>query len=179
MEWVLAVLAVLVLTGALTTALAVQLARALRRRARVLADRAGLRARSWGSGAPGELARARRELAESVEGLRRALAVSRETAAPIGDVPALLRRLERAAEVVDGELRVIEALRDPVRIAALLPGPQSRARALAESAERLGRGLVEAGAGAATDVAVLQADCALEAEALREVSRSARSPRPA
>lgn len=187
MEWVLAVLGVLALTGALGVVLVMRVLRALRQRARAVADRAGLRARATlGVGASAELARCRRELAEAVTGLRRALAVAHDHDTPVGDVPALLRRLEAAAEAVDGELRVIEALRDPRRIAAVLPGPRTRAAAIIESADDLARALAEAGAGASADVATLRAECTLEAQALREaghevgeLSRPARSPRPA
>lgn len=187
MEWVLAVLTVLVLTGALGVLLAMRMLRALRRQARAVSDRAGLRARAFlGVGATAEVARCRRELAEAIGGLRRALTAARGTQAPVGDVPGLLRRLELAAGAVDGELRVIEALRDPRRIAVVLPGPRTRAVAITESADDLARALVEAGAGATAEVAALRAECTLEAQALREagrevgeVSRPARSARPA
>jgi hypothetical protein len=176
METLLAVLGVLAFTSCLTLMLAVRAARAVRRRVRVLGERLGMTARAYAGGPSGEVARLRREMDRSVAGARRALGAARAVDAPVGDVPALLARLELAARAVDAELRMLDAHQDHSRVAVQMAGPRSRAQAVTESAMTLVDGLLEAAGHGADDLAVLQAECAIEADALRAARRAASSP---
>jgi hypothetical protein len=72
-----------------------------------------------------------------------------------------------AADTVDGELRLLETLGDPRRVAAALEGPRTRAEALMSAAADLCQGLLHAAGALGVDVAWLQAECGVEAEALR------------
>jgi hypothetical protein len=176
METLLAVLGVLAFTSCVTVMLVVRAARAVRRRMVVVGERVGVTARAYAGGTSGEVARLRREMDRSVAGARRALGAARAVDAPVGDVPALLARLELAARGVDGELRMLDAQRDRVRVAAQISGPRSRALAVIESAATLVDGLLEAAGHRADDLALLQAECAIEADALRAARRAAGSP---
>src|SRR4051794_37678871 len=130
METLLALLAVLAFISCLVVSLAVRAERAVRRRVTAARERWALTARAHVGGPAGEVARLRRELARSLAGARRALAVARAVKAPVGDVPSLLARLELAAEDVDGELRMLEAQPDRARVAGRVEGPRSRALAV-------------------------------------------------
>jgi hypothetical protein len=176
MDTLLAVLAVLAFTSCVTVMLVVRAVQAVRRRARELGERIGVTARAYAGGPAAEVARLRRELDRSVAGARRALHAARAVDAPVGDVPALLVRLELAARAVDGELRMLDGQRDPARVSAQLAGPRSRAQAVIESAAALVDGLLAAAGHSADDLAVLQAECAIEADALRAARRAGRSP---
>lgn len=171
MEVLLAVVATLVFMSCAVVGLALQTGRAVSRRVACVRDRARLAARSYAGGTAGEVARLRRDLERAVTAARKALAVADAIDAPVGDVPSLLARLELAAHGVDGELQLLETQPDPARVAAALDGPRGRASALTEAAGRLVDGLLDAAGSAAVDVALLQAECALEAEALRATRR--------
>lgn len=175
METFLAVLGVLTFTSCLTAMLVVRAVRGVRRRVCALQERVGLTARAYAGGTSGEVARLRRELDRSVAGARRALAAARTVDAPVGDVPSLLARLELAARAVDGELRVLDAQPDRGLVGAQLVGPRSRAVAVIDSAASLVDGLLAATGHHADELAVLQAECAIEAGALRSASRVDRS----
>ncbi|MDF2968639.1 MAG: hypothetical protein K0Q93_2417 [Nocardioidaceae bacterium] len=147
-------------------------ARALSRTIDNARDRALLRARAYGVGPVAEVARLRRELTRSVAGAHRALAAARAVGSPVGDVPALLARLELAAQSVDGELRVLEAHPDRARQAAQLAGPRSRAVVVCTSAARLSDGLLQAAGHDEQELALLQAACAIEADSLRAAANA-------
>jgi hypothetical protein len=136
-------------------------------RAAELRAATALTARTYTFGPSGEVARLRRDLYRSIVSVRRALDVATATRAPVGDVPSLLARLEMAADTVDGELRLLETMRDPRQVSAALAGPRSRAQALMSAAADLSQGLLHAAGGLAVDVSWLQAECGIEAEALR------------
>jgi hypothetical protein len=141
-------------------------------------ERLRLTATTYAGGTNGEIATLRRDVERSVTGARRALRAARAVDAPVGDVPALLARLELAARAVDGELRMLEAQPDRSRVSAGLAGPRSRAHAVVDSAATLVDGLLEAAGYRDEDLAVLQAECAIEADALRAASRRPSSGLP-
>jgi hypothetical protein len=139
--------------------------RAARRKIARLGDRARLTARAHGVGPSAEVARLRREMARSLDGASRALAAARAVQSPVGDVPSLLARLELAARAVDGELRVLEG----ARITAQLAGPRSRAAVITSSTAHLVDGLLQAAGHDAEELSLLEAACAIEADALRSL----------
>ena len=174
MEWLVAALVMMSFAGCATVAVAVRVIRAVRRRALALSARAGLTARACTAGPAGEVARLRRDVHRALSDASRALAVARVTDTPVGDVPSLLTRLEMAGSGIDGELRMLETLRDPARITSAIEGPRSRARAMVAAASDLTTGLLTAAGDGAVDMSLLQAECALEAEALRAARRPSR-----
>jgi hypothetical protein len=177
MELLVAVLATLAFMTCALVGLALHTGRVVSRRVAGVRDRARLAARSYAGGTAGVVARLRRDLERAVTGARKALAVARAIDAPVGDVPSLLARLELGAHGVDGELQLLETQPDPARVAAGLDGPRGRARALTEAAGRLVDGLLDAAGSAAVDVPLLQAECAIESEALRARQPPPHSPR--
>lgn len=153
--------------SAVAVTVALVLLAAVRRRVVTASARARLGAKACVPGPAGEVARLRRDLVRSQEEVRHALAVARRAAAPLGDVTSLLSRLEQAGQAVDGELCLLETVREPRRVAAQLPGPRTRALALIGSAHDLADGLLAAAANVVPDVSMLQVECAIEADALR------------
>jgi len=111
----------------------------------------------------------------AVAGARRALTAATSVGAPTGDARSLLARLELAARSVDGELRVIEAHPDSARAGPAVVGPRERAGLVRTAAAELVDGLVDAAGHDADDLALLHTTCVIEAEALRESGRRARS----
>jgi hypothetical protein len=176
-ELVLAVLAVLALMTCSVIAAAVLALRAARRAVAPAVDRAGVALRARSGGHVGEVARLRRDIDIAVRRGRRSLAVARAVEAPVGDVPALLDRIEAAARDLDAELRAVGSLADPARAAALLAGPRHRTRELVAAADDVAEGIALAAAPGRTDIAELRAACTAEAEALREGAR-VRTGRP-
>ena len=87
----------------------------------------------------------------------------------------MLARLELAARSVDGELRVIEAHPDSARLHQALAGPRERAALVQSAAAALVDGLLAAAGHDGDDLALLHTACVIEAEALRESARGARS----
>jgi hypothetical protein len=87
----------------------------------------------------------------------------------------LLARLVLAARSVDGELRVIEAHPDSARLPPALTGPRERAALVRSAAAALVDGLLAAAGHDADDLALHHTACEIEAEALRESGRGARS----
>lgn len=178
---VAAVLGTLVLLGISTAVAAVllgllltRLARRGRARLGATAERLQLGARAVAVGPRAELARLRLELRSSIESGRRVLAVASAAHWPLGDAPMLLRRLERAAAAVDAELTALGHERDERRLATLLPALRARVTALTTSAGSLRQGLMESSMRLGADeLSALQADCALEARALRARSYAA------
>jgi hypothetical protein len=163
----LAILATLLITWCVVVVALVQLVRAIRRRARAMSERARTSVRACGGAPLAEVARLRQDLRRSTTGVRRALEVARTVGAPVGDVASLLSRLELAAFEVDGELRMLET-QPAHRVAAQLAGPRSRAKVIVDTAGHLADGLLGGASRGATDLSMLQAECAIEARALRE-----------
>ena len=176
MTWPLGLLVLVVALGGLTVMVTVRVSRALRRAARSVAEQTRVTSRAYAPGALGESARLRRELARAQQSVRSSLGAARAAHAPVGDVPALLRRIEAAAARVDAELRMVESVRDPAGRSVALAGPRSRAQALITSADDLAAGLAAASAAGAADLAMLQAECAIEAEVLRSAAGPADGP---
>jgi hypothetical protein len=176
MELLVGVLALLA-SGFLVLAVVVRrTVRAVHRTVGDAGDRARLLARAHGSGPTAEVARLRREMRRALAGADSALDAASAVRAPVGDVPTLLARLHLAAHAVDGELRVLEAQPDLTRLAALLPGPRSRALAVRASAASLVEGLLDAAGHDADDLTLLHAACSVEAEALRAAGRRRADP---
>ncbi len=167
METLLAILVALGLGSCAAVMILRRAAAAANRRWRAVRDRAGLTARSYVGGPGGDVARLRRDMDRALAASRSALATARSVGAPIGDVPLLLGRLDLAARAVDAELRVLESHADRSRVSAALAGPRSRADAVMSSAADLVDGLLHATGYDAQQLAVLQAECAIEADALR------------
>ncbi len=156
MTWPLGFFVLVGVLGGLAVAMTIRVGQVVRDKARVLAP-----------GSLGEVARLRRDLAGSRQSVRSSLAVARTAHAPLGDVPALLRRIEVAAVDVEAELRMVQAMRDPGTRTEAMAGPRARALALIAAADDLAAALVSAAAARADDLSTLRAECALEAEALR------------
>lgn len=171
METFVTILAALALTGCVAVLVIRRMLIAVRRRAVLLRDRAGLAVRAYAGGSVGETARLRRELHRSVTGVRRALEVAKAVNAPVGDTSSLLARLELAAHEVDGELRMLEAQPAGEPFGARLAGPRSRAQTIVDACDQLIDGLLSAAGRGASDLSLLQAECAIEADALRGDSR--------
>jgi hypothetical protein len=146
--------------------------RGLHRRARDVGDQARLLARTYGVGPLSEVARLRREMGRALVGARNALAAAQAVHSPVGDVPSLLARLELAAQSVDAELRMLEALPNRLAIPARLPAVRSRAEAITSSAARLVDGLLAAAGRDVDELSLLQASCQIEADAMRAAARS-------
>jgi hypothetical protein len=109
----------------------------------------------------------KRDLAQAVAHTRASVAAL-PSGAPVGDLPHLLRRLERLAAPLDAELEHLRRDPDPALQAALLPGMRDRTGQLLEVAGRIraGAALVRS-AGIADVAADLDADARQEVEALR------------
>lgn len=177
MTTLVVILAVLfVSTGIGLWLLVRQLVRAASHRVREVRGQAGLLLRASAVGPLGEAARLRQEMARAVRGARRALRAARAVDAPEGDVASLLARLELAAHEVDAELSMLEGQPDRRRVASALAGPRTRARAVIDSAGDLVDALLAGSDRAASDLSLLQAECSIEADALRGDAR--RGPHP-
>jgi hypothetical protein len=87
----------------------------------------------------------------------------------------LLARLELAARSVDGELRVVEAHPDSVRLRPAMAGARERAALVRSAAAELVDGLLGAAGYDADDLALLHTACVIEAEALRAAAGAATS----
>jgi hypothetical protein len=170
-EWVLAMLAVLVFLSGIAVAATLLVVRAVRRVVTPAVERAGLTLWARAPGPSGDLARLRRDLDDAVRRGRRAVGVAHAVGAPVGEVPELLRRIEAAAADLAAELRAISVVADPARRAALLAAPKRRVGDLVGAADDLAEAMAHAAADAGSDVGELRAACAVEAEALREGAR--------
>jgi len=130
---------------------------------------ASLRMRSLTESGPRrEVVRLRLQLLQAVDGGRVAVgAADRQLGLP-GDAPALFRRIQNEAKVVDQHLRVLETEDDRDALRAALPAMQQRVAELAGLVRQL-RTAVAAGLEAASDgaMAELRADVAREVNALR------------
>ena len=170
-ELVLAVLAVVVFVTCTVVGVSLLALRALRRAVSPAVDRAGLALQARSRGPAGEVARLRRDLDTAVRRGGRSLAVARAVHAPVGDVPALLDRIESAARDLNAELRAVGSVADPARAGALLAETRHRVTELVAAADDVAEGVARAAAPGGADIAELRAACAAEAEALREGAR--------
>jgi hypothetical protein len=178
MQTLFAVLATVAFSSCVLVLAVRSAVRVVRRRLVRLRDRAQLVARARGIGPQAEVARLRRELDRSLAGARRALAAAQAVQAPVGDVRSLLARLELAARSVDGELRMLASQPEPTRVAAQLDGPRSRVEIITTSAGQLVDGLLHAAGHDTDEITLLQAACAIEADALRSLAGPGRPRRP-
>lgn len=141
-----------VLDGLLAVSLIVALAvwfsarRGLRRARRDPRLVRAMRLARAGATLPGprrEAARLRLSLHDGLASTRHAVDALAVSGAPAGDLPALARRLDRAAQPVDGRLSALEREPDPAVAAALLPAAAERTRELLALAGRLRTGAAE------------------------------------
>jgi len=179
MGTLMAVLATLAFCSCAVVLVVRSTVRAFRRRLLGLRETAMLRARAHGVGPTAEVARLRRDMERSVGGARRAFAAAQTVGAPVGDVRSLLARLELAARSVDGELRMLESQPDRSRQSAGLAGARVRAGLVTTSAADLVDGLLHAAGHQDDELTLLNAACALEAEALRSIRTRSASRRVA
>ncbi|HEY9379249.1 MAG TPA: hypothetical protein VIQ02_19390 [Jiangellaceae bacterium] len=171
MEWLLAILGVLVVLFCAFVGLTLLAVRAVGRAVVPMVERAGRALSARTPGAVGAVARLRRDLDDAVSRGRRALAVADALGGPVGDMPGLLDRIETAAADVSAELQVISAVADPARQARLLSAAELRVGELVAAADDLAEAVAYAAAEARSDVGELRSHCAAEAEALREGAR--------
>lgn len=171
MELVLAALVLVAFVTCSGVVIALLALRALRRAVSPAVDRAGVALQARTRGLAGEVARLRRDLDAAVRRGGRSLAVAGAVHAPVGDVPALLDRIESAARDLDAELRAVGSVANPARAAALLAGTRHRVAELVAAADDVAEGVARAAAPGSADIAELRAACAAEAEALREGAR--------
>lgn len=157
---------VTVTVGAVTTA-AVLTVRRVRRSPALTA--ASLRMRSiTESGPRREVVRLRLELLHAVDGGRTVIGAADPRAGFPGDAPALFRRIQNEARVVDQHLRVLQSEDDRDAVRAALPALRRRVTDLVDLVRQL-RASVAAGLEAASDGAMadLRADVEREVTALR------------
>lgn len=166
---VLALLTVAVgMSIALVVVIAVRLLTEARSRVVATVEHARLKARAYTLGPVAEVARLRLDLRASVAAARRALACAVAASWPVGDAASLVRRLEVAAAGVDVELRSLELEADPAHLTAVLPVLRSRTASVCNSAAGLRRALLDSSLRVSeSEIAALDADCAVEARALR------------
>jgi hypothetical protein len=170
-EWVLAILAVLLFVSCAVVAAAVLAIRVVRRTVRPVVERASVSLRARAPGVGGDVARLRRDLHDATRRGRQAVAVADAIGGPVGDVPGLLDQIETAAADVDAELRAVAAVADPNRRLALIAPVQRRVADLVAAADDLAEAVAHAAAEARSDVGELRNACTAEAEALREGAR--------
>ena len=158
--------AVTVTVGAVATTV-VLTARRIRRSTALTA--ASLRIRSLTESGPRrEVVRLRLQLFQAVDGGRAAIGAADPRVGLPGDSPALFRRIQNEAKVVDQHLHVLQSEDDRDALRAALPALRQRVAELVGLVRQL-RAAVAAGLEAASDgaMAELQADVAREVTALR------------
>jgi len=171
MEWLLAIVAVLVLLFCAFVGLTLLAVRAAQRAVTPVVERVGLAWSARTPGSAGAVARLRRDLDEAIRRGRRALGVADAVGSPVGDVPGLLSRIEASAADASGELRAISAVADPGRRAALLAAAERRVQTLVGATDDLAEAVAYAAAEAGSDLGELRSACIAEAAALREGAR--------
>ena len=139
--------------------------------ARQLADRARLRAGSYGSGPPAEAARLRLDLRNAVTGIRTTVTTAVGAGWPVGDAPSLVCRLERVAAALDTQLRLIALDRRPAtddRELRNLADLRDRVGTVVAACADLRASLHSQAVGIGDDELYrLREDCRIESEALR------------
>jgi len=167
--------ALTVTVGAVATT-AVLTVRRLRRSPAVTA--ASLRMRSLTESGPRrEVVRLRLQLLQAVDGGRTAIGAADPRLGLPGDAPALFRRIQNEAKVVDQHLRVLQTEDDRDALRAALPAMRQRVTELVGLVRQL-RAAVAAGLEAASEgaLAELRADVAREVSALRAGQDRLRDP---
>lgn len=130
---------------------------------------ASLRMRSLTESGPRrEVVRLRLQLLQALEGGRAAIGAADPRLGLPGEVPALFRRIQNEAKVVDQHLRVLQTEDDRDALRAALPAMRQRVAELVDLVRQL-RAAIAAGLEAASDgaMAELRADVAREVSALR------------
>ena len=114
-----------------------------------------------------EVAALRRELAETVAATPYAVAVVQRASGSVGELPALARRLQRTAAILDVELELLSNEPDAREVARVLPAARARVDDVGHVARTIRRAAA-AGLGAehAAGVRVLGADVEREVTAL-------------
>ncbi|MGN6742672.1 MAG: hypothetical protein ACTHJL_05160 [Amnibacterium sp.] len=166
---------VAVTVGAVTTT-AVLAVRRVRRSPAVTA--ASLRMRSLTESGPRrEVARLRLQLLQAVEGGRSAVGAADPRAGFPGEAPALFKRIQAEARVVDQHLKVLQTEDDRAALDAALPALRRRVADLVGLVREL-RAAVAAGLDAASQgsIAALRADVTREVNALRAGQERLRDP---
>ena len=173
-----AVMFCVVLVGGAVWMVALALRR-LRRLTRRVTDRAALSVRAYAlpPGGTREVARLRLELRAGIDQTRRVLEDVRRNC-PLGELPLLFRRVERLAESVDAELRVLEPDAGGSHPARLDSG-RRRSRELVAMAATIRRVVSGVYADLNSDLLPpLQHDVDLELQALRAGAAAVRRPGP-
>ncbi|HZD37564.1 MAG TPA: hypothetical protein VE664_02865 [Actinomycetes bacterium] len=166
-EVLLAVLAVLVFMVAATVLAAWGLWRYVKAKLRW---RRQIRVVQLWTAPPGprrEVAYLRRELAEAITSTPQAVAMVKASAGVVGDLPALTRRLERVAVMLDAELRLLASEPDGREVARLLPAARERVDDVTRAARGIRRA-ASAGLGAQSgaDLRALTTDVEREVAAV-------------
>jgi hypothetical protein len=114
-----------------------------------------------------QVARLRRELCAAAHATVEAVAVVRSAGGTVGDLPHLVRRLDRVAGTLDAELRLLAGEPDQAELARVLPAARARVADVTRVARAIRRA-ASAGLGAATaaELAPLQAEVEREVAAL-------------
>jgi hypothetical protein len=114
-----------------------------------------------------EVAYLRRELAEAITSTPQAVAMVKANAGVVGDLPALTRRLERVAVMLDAELRLLAGEPDQREVARLLPTARERVDDVTRAARGIRRA-ASAGLGAQStaDLRALTTDVEREVAAV-------------
>jgi hypothetical protein len=114
-----------------------------------------------------EVAFLRRELAAAVTSTPRAVATVRASAGVVGELPQLVRRLERVATTLDAELRLLANEPDPAEVVRILPAARARVGDVTRVARTIRRAATAGlGAQSAAEVGALSADVEREVTAL-------------
>jgi hypothetical protein len=109
----------------------------------------------------------RRDLQAAAHATGEAVTVVKAAGGTVGDLPALARRLGRAARTLDAELRLLAGEPDQAEVARVLPAARARVADVSRVALAIRRA-ASAGLGAATaaELAPLEAEVAREVLAL-------------
>ncbi len=153
--------------------------RRLRRSAGVARGLLQLKAQGSPAGPGRELATLRLSVAKAIDYTADSVALAERSGRPVGDLPALVRRLRGLSSVLDEQLRLWQREPDSVRLRAVMPSARERTREVSTSATRIREVLsqleaAESGGG----IDALTADVATEVAALQAGVASLSSVRP-
>lgn len=114
-----------------------------------------------------EVAFLRHQLTAAVTSTPRAVAMVEASAGVVGELPQLVRRLERLVTTLDAELRLLANEPDPAEVVRFLPAARARVSDVTRVARTIRRA-ASAGLGAQStaDVGALSADVEREVTAL-------------
>ncbi len=127
-----------------------------------------LRAQGLPAGPGRELAALRLSLEQATDYTAKSVALAQQAGRPVGDLPALTRRLLGVRSALDGELALLEREPDPARLRTVLPAARARTEEVTAAATRIRNALgqVEA-ADTGADMDALTADVSTEVNALQ------------